>query len=451
MRLRERAIEDPRRGTLPALVGAAGLALVVGMAVALDARLMALAFALAALPLVFRDWELVLHVLAAGIFVESVDLIGPVSLGRVLAVFGLGAVGIRAVFTDWRPLRLPGWAWVPAALFGTWALASGLWARDLGPWSFAMGQLGLAAGFFLPFALFLRSADHVDRVLRTFAVGALVAGLIGLLQSAGGGRAVGLQGDPNLFALSQVLAVPALLRVARQARAGALAWRLAVLPVAGSVLLSQSRGGLFALLAVSSLVLFRRDEVFFPRRHRRLALAVAMPIALALASFTGAGVSERLDPETIATDRASGRIDIWHVAWQSSLREPLLGLGGGNFKSHSIELLQSEPGVELQLSHHFFLLEDGIEVHNVYLETLAEYGIPGAALYLLTLGVAALALRELRQGPGGAVAGALSGMLAGYAVATLFLSTVNGKGLWMVLGATAALGGSASSLSGRRP
>jgi O-antigen ligase len=188
----------------------------------------------------------------------------------------------------------------------------------------------------------------------------------------------------------------------------------------------------------------------FGRRLRTFSgfLAAAMIVAL------GAGIvlsipvlRHRVQPSTVEQDRGSGRVDIWYVAWKSSQRHPVLGLGGGNFKSHSIELLEREPGVQLVKSH-LLLLPEGIEVHNVYLETLAEYGIPGGLLFLTVLMTTAANLR--RRPPRGrdrsrvvedvppAIASALTGMLLAFASAAVFLSIVNNKLLWALVGIAAA-------------
>src|SRR5205085_9678111 len=115
----------------------------------------------------------------------------------------------------WRPPWLPPRTWVPVALFVAWSWASGTWARFPGGWHFAVGQLLLAVSYAAAFALFVRSSAQVRTLLRTYVIGALFAGAIGVVQWSAGLRAVGLQGDPNLFALYQVAAVPAAQALAR--------------------------------------------------------------------------------------------------------------------------------------------------------------------------------------------------------------------------------------------
>jgi O-antigen ligase len=148
-------------------------------------------------------------------------------------------------------------------------------------------------------------------------------------------------------------------------------------------------------------------------------------------------LDDRYAVERVSSDRASGRIDIWFTAWHAFLENPLTGIGAGNFVPQSIERLTTEPGVELVKSH--LLTGNGIEVHNIYLESLAERGVFGLLTLLLFLGCTlwclALAARRFRD----PVITALAPMLVAYCVAAVFLSVSNSKLLWMLAGLAAAL------------
>jgi O-antigen ligase len=171
-------------------------------------------------------------------------------------------------------------------------------------------------------------------------------------------------------------------------------------------------------------------------RRQRLRLGVAALLAMVLMGSIAAVTSARVDPTRVSTDRASGRIDIWYVAWHAFLDQPLTGIGSGNFVPRSVELLTSVPGVELVKSH---LLEStGIEVHNLYLEALTERGVGGLAVLLWLLAATARGLARARS-PNRPELDCLLPMLLAFAVAAFFLSIANNKLLWMLVGLSVLL------------
>lgn len=380
---------------------------------------------------------LILHLLVLSVFIESLG-VGPLRIGRVLAIGAIVAIAARLVLSPWRPPTIPARAWLPVALLMMWAWASGFWASSMGGWSFAMGQLGLAAAYFAAFALFVDSPVQVRLLLRTFVIGALVATVVGVSQWAAGARAVGYQGDANLYALYQVASIPAAVALARTASSAQRRWwLLALAPLALSVLASESRGGLLATLVVIGYIVIRGDASSTAGKGRRGLVIVLGLASLVVLAIAGTTLNARLDPEKISNDRASGRLDIWHVAWRTFQDDPLTGIGGGNFVGQSVRLLEREPGVELLKSH--LLDGEGIEVHNVYLETLVEYGLPGFGFYTLVIATSARGLHvgTRRFGRSTALV-ALLPMLVAFVVGATFLSVVNSKLLWMLVGMGAA-------------
>jgi O-antigen ligase len=378
--------------------------------------------------------EALLHLLVLSMFLESVG-VGPLSLGRLLAAIAVVAVLARfALSRQHLPYNM-GTKSLPVLALVAVYVASGLWADNTRAWLFALGQLALAVAFYLAFATLpsmARPADVVRPLLRTYVLGAVLAAGIGLAQIPSQSRAVGLQGDPNIYAMYQVAALPALVCLARIASGGRRAlWLLASLPIAASVLASQSRGALVAMAPV----LLVSVATMAPRRQR-LRLGVAALLAMVLMGSIAAVTSARVDPTRVSTDRASGRIDIWYVAWHAFLDQPLTGIGSGNFVPRSVELLTSVPGVELVKSH---LLEStGIEVHNLYLEALTERGVGGLAVLLWLLAATARGLARARS-PNRPELDCLLPMLLAFAVAAFFLSIANNKLLWMLVGLSVLL------------
>jgi O-antigen ligase len=420
-----------RRSTLPAVVAGGLAAAVVGLAVGLGGALwVAVAVVVLAAVVVSTRTQLgFLHLLVLAPFGESLAA-GPVTIGRLLAALS-GAVLLFLLVTGRLDIpRFRPAAWLPATGFVLFVFASGFWASDSSAWQFAVGQVGLAVLFFAAFALLVRTPAHVAGLLRVYVLGAVFASVVGLLQAASTARAVGLQGDANIYALYQTAALPAAIALAAQSTGlRRWCWLAATVPITVSILASQSRGAYIAFV-VTLLVMAALHE------RRRLYVPIALTVGV-VGGVAATFVDARYSLQRVAADRASGRLDIWHVAWQAFLDQPWTGLGAGNFVPQSIERLTTVPGVELLKSH--LLLGSGIEVHNIYLESLAERGVFGlvtlAAFLLTTLWLLFLAARRHHS----AVVTALVPMLVAYCVAAFFLSVSNSKLLWMLAGLAAAL------------
>jgi putative inorganic carbon (hco3(-)) transporter len=153
-------------------------------------------------------------------------------------------------------------------------------------------------------------------------------------------------------------------------------WCLALAGIA--LLLTQSRGGLLAFIAILLVhVCFSaRDR---KTRVRRVALAlVACLLVAAVAGFFFQRLTE-IDDFT-----AVSRMAIWGGAFTVFVRSPVLGTGFGNLRGLMGGLLN---------------LPDGWtgDAHNLYLELLAETGVLGFLVFglLMTLAMRT-ALRQLR-------------------------------------------------------
>jgi len=379
-----------------------------------------------------------LHVLVIVPFVEGARL-GPLSAGRLLALVAVVILAAQLVVTRWRPPKLRPVVWVPPVLFATWALASGFWALHPESWLRALGQFGLAIAYFAVFAFLVRDPAQVPPLLRTYTLAALAVSVVGVVQLAGGLRAGGFQGDPNIYGLYQVAAIPVAIELARGAGPATRRWWLAaLLPLLVSVVATQSRGAVVAT-AVVLIYLALREGMRGGRLRVRLlpGLLVAL-LAVSALVWVAASVSDRFDPARVEEDRGSGRIDLWYVAWRAYEQHPVLGLGAGNFQPESVELLSHEPGVQMVQSH--LLDTPGVLVHNVYLEALSELGPPGAALFVGTLLVTLVGLGgAARASPSCPELAALVPMLLAYIAGATFLSIINSKLLWLLVGVCAAL------------
>ncbi len=158
-----------------------------------------------------------------------------------------------------------------------------------------------------------------------------------------------------------------------------------------------------AVLALAYV--FASQQVRVPLLLRR-----AFGVAIAVAIIAGlAGVVDRYgSPSTIAhnayqsfqrvppvsgsnlnsrllTFSNNGRTVLWHAAWKEFLAHPIVGSGEGGF-------------ARWWLAHrttNYFV----VDTHNLYLQTLGELGLMGAAFLALFLGVPLVAALRARRHP----------------------------------------------------
>ncbi len=378
--------------------------------------------------------ELLLRLLVLSVFVESLG-IGPASVGRILAVVGLYA-SLLVVLSRSQTTLLPEPAIGVAVVgLGLWVFLSSIWASSFVGWASAMGQMALALCYFFSYVVLLESREQMRRLMVWYVYGAVAVAFVGLGQTGLTSRAVGLQGDPNMYALYELAAIPiaaslASISTGRHRRR----WLLVVVLLVAAVLAAQSRGGLLATFGLLVFLLWTGE--FGGRFAVRPRLTALVGSGTLFAVVFGAYLAiPRFHAEDVSANRGTGRLDIWHAAWAGWEEHPVLGLGAGNFIKQSDRLLSSTPGVELD---PYSVLFDGIKVHNAYLEPWVELGPIGLGLYvgvLLTVGV--VLFRVYRNEPSG-VLRALFPMLLAFATATIFLSAINNKLLWMLAGLAAA-------------
>jgi len=105
--------------------------------------------------------------------------------------------------------------------------------------------------------------------------------------------------------------------------------------------------------------------------------------------------------------RGSGRYQFWSTALDAFKAHPLNGIGAGGYESY--------------WDQHGSLAMPVRDAHSLFLESMAELGVPGIALILGFLGfaIAAGARRGPRRAQGGALGAALAVLAAGIASAAI--------------------------------
>ncbi|MNX82883.1 O-Antigen ligase [compost metagenome] len=168
----------------------------------------------------------------------------------------------------------------------------------------------------------------------------------------------GGQTDPNFFSAHLIfpfsLALMALKERGRRLEGGAI---LAL--CATAVMITQSRGGAIALVAIVVL------SLVFARRWKTLAALVALAGGLLTVMATSLGrFNLQEDPS------GSGRTDLWRVGIEAGFAHWPTGVGLDAFKTVA--------GAASGLYWY-------MEIHNTYLEAFVEAGLPGLITFLLIL------------------------------------------------------------------
>lgn len=164
----------------------------------------------------------------------------------------------------------------------------------------------------------------------------------------------------------------------------ALSYLVAWGVIMGTILVTESRMGMFVAVAGSGLV----GALTLPRgRHanKRVGLVIAAALAaggIMLAMLYGAGVTERLGSVDSAADV---RLNLYYQVIDLIGLRPFTGFGAGTFNL-SFPLVHA-PGVSVDLVWH--------KAHNTYLSLWAEMGIIFGSLPILLL--MTLAVMSLRR------------------------------------------------------
>lgn len=164
--------------------------------------------------------------------------------------------------------------------------------------------------------------------------------------------AFGVFADPNDLSMVIVLSILICLGGICYRKLGSLRWPLVgvLLFLGYSLALTQSRGGLLALMAGLGVFLLCQ----YGLSRSSLALAALVPVLLVLFGGRQADISGG-----IASGTGSSRTDLWYAGLQFIKWHPLVGIGHGHF-------------VE----------EEGLVAHNSYVQALAEWGVLGGTAFI---------------------------------------------------------------------
>jgi len=143
----------------------------------------------------------------------------------------------------------------------------------------------------------------------------------------------------------------------------------------------------------------------------------------------------RIESLFTLSNRGTGRLDIWLVAWHMFRVHPLLGVGLGNFGMAFRRYLADTVG----LTTHLFL-PPTVDPHNIYISTLSSLGVIGFALFIIVVGLSVknglvAVLRLKRKGDPHLTTLAIGAYLSllGVLSAGMFIDLDDQKYFWLLL------------------
>jgi probable O-glycosylation ligase (exosortase A-associated) len=320
-------------------------------------------------------------------------------------------------------------------------------ARSLTDWT---GIHAKTIALMLFVAAFATSIDGVKRVMALHIIGASV---LAAYYIKGGfplwGTPVTTY-DVNDLALHFNMCIPMILYFSVSSKRKLV--RLALWALLGvfavCVLMTQSRGGFLTLGVLGLVALVRmRGASVLVRAFPFVFLLIAYPL---LPDATQARLKTLFSPkDDYNFESEEGRIEIWKRGLGYVAQHPVTGVGNSNF-------LVAERTISARAREDNFA---GKVSHNSFVEVAAETGLPGFALYLAALVVAALSAfrlsNDLARMPGagakdaGAVASALGISVLCFFIGGFFLSMAHMQLLMTVIALVAGL--QAVVLRGRDP
>ena len=161
-----------------------------------------------------------------------------------------------------------------------------------------------------------------------------------------------------------------------------LAWGGGVFCLIG-VFTTLSRGGLIALGCVMVAA------VLFGGRWRAKAAVLLAVTALGTITYYFA-VAPLAARQRVTSATTSGRSDIWRVGWRMVQAHPWIGTGSGNFQEAAIHYVQGIGSI----TNANLIVDVPHVAHNIYLELLADLGIPGLLAFLGVMGFSMLAVAK---------------------------------------------------------
>ncbi|MCP4435640.1 MAG: hypothetical protein GY812_09125 [Actinomycetia bacterium] len=426
--------KPPRRGSTGALAALGALVIVATSVAAVVTRLGVLVIigvaiiAVGALFVLRRGFGFV-QLVAFLIHFEGIGR-GGISVGRIISATAILLIAYKLVVDKWRPPAVPMRYWLPPVLVMTWGVASAIWAPDVGQWFVGVGVFGLAFAYFATSALLIDSVDLIKKWMRAYWYGGIcgaVAGVWGLIL---GLRAFGFNRDANLFGVLAASMIPLTIYYRRQSKTTTekVLYTVVLLLVLGGAAGAGSRSGV-----IGAAVALFASMVYRPGVKVSRNIARAFPAAI-ITAIIAVGLIV-INPNTLirGTD-SSGRLDFWNVSVSMIQERPVLGVGLGNLDAQIPSRMPITPGTT-KLSD----VRDEVSSHNTYLDIAGDLGVIGLVIWASAIVMTVIGLLRPRWKQTKELSGYLFLMFLPVLSGSMFLSLINNKLAWSLIGIAAAL------------
>jgi putative inorganic carbon (HCO3(-)) transporter len=243
-------------------------------------------------------------------------------------------------------------------------------------------------GFYFVILAWVDSPQRMRKVLWTLLISTLATSVFAVLQQLIGGytslwlylnpqdeypepwagRSTSFLSHPNTLACYLNLVLPFALACCLLARGKwkKLGWWTLGLGIL-ALLSSQSVGGLVAFASILVLAIF----TFAGSRKQKGTLLAGLVAAVSVLYLLKSILNPVHTSEMVGFD-AFSRLLLWGIAWNSFIHSPVVGVGWGGFSGlYGSELTSFSAWMPAGVS----------EVHNIYLQLLAETGLVGATAF----------------------------------------------------------------------
>lgn len=319
---------------------------------------------------------------------------GVASSLRYNLLFAAFAIAGYFLFSEKRPVRWGSIGFLVTAFF-LWTTVTTVSTSGIPEISWDYWSRFLKVFLLFVFVVLIAQKKlHIDFFLWSLVLSigfyAVVEGLK-FIVTGGGHQIAGLAGhilgDRNDLALAFVMMLPIcvylFIEYGKESKLAKLVLVGAIIFMVLSIIGTQSRGGLIALLA---LVMY-----IFIKSNHKLPIATLMIIAAGIAStlVTEQWMS-RMDTISDASNDASfmGRVVAWKLSLILAVQHPFVG---GGFKTLEVLAVWQSLAQQFHTLSFFYTgdvvpnMESALAAHSIYFQVLGDHGFIGLGLYLLTL------------------------------------------------------------------
>lgn len=320
-----------------------------------------------------------------------------------------------------------------------WILAFAFWIGLSFVWSYGRLRMPhfmvLTAAQLALFWVLIRACVVTQYELRAvsvcFITGTVLAIVASVIAPRWGiaPRLIYTTGNPNILARDIVASLVLLIYHGAAARP----WgKLAAVGTGGFLLsalaLTQSRAGWIAALASLPIVVYGNRRAFGPAGVAAMAFIAVVIFNMQLLSahlgVTEAGLEQRWESMFAGSEIRTSRLDIWRAGIILGTRNPILGVGMGQFPEAVNPVLDE---------HASLLAYRRIGAHNSFISVFAELGIVGLVLLMVIL---CQCVRGVSQAPASPAKAAAWALLVATFVRMMFMDAQYQKTIWYSLALT---------------